>query len=398
MKILFIAMSESIHTARWLSLLSNTGWDVHLFPSIDYGITHPDLHDITIYHSFIPNKKPGKKRLQIKGYIVFSDILATIGKKLLKKISPDYRKKQLKKVIQKIKPDIIHSLEFQAAGYLVLDVKKEFGDGFPPWIATNWGSDIYLFGRLKNHKVKVRDILSSCDYYQCECLRDIDLAKKMGLTGKILPVIPNTGGFDLTRLSKFRMNGPPSARKYVILKGYQGWSGRALVGLRALELCVECLHGFTVVIYSATREVEIAAELFSDSTNIPVEIVPSSSHDDLLKKFGQARIYLGLSISDAISTSLLEAMVMGAFPIQSNTSCANEWIIDGKSGLIVPPEDPDIIADALRKALSDDILVDNAEKLNKDTADKKLDCNIIREEVITLYSKIVQETEKNYGH
>ena len=32
---------------------------------------------------------------------------------------------------------------------------------------------------------------------------------------------------------------------------------------------------------------------------------------------------------------------MGSFPIQSDTACADEWIEDGVSGLIVPPEDPD---------------------------------------------------------
>lgn len=114
-----------------------------------------------------------------------------------------------------------------------------------------------------------------------------------------------------------------------------------------------------------------------------------SSHEDILKIFGQARIYLGLSISDAISTSLMEAIVMGAFPIQSNTSCADEWIIDGKSGFIVPPEDPDIIASAIRKAVSDDNLVDTAAQINEETANKNLDFFVIREKVIELYTKLV---------
>ena len=31
---------------------------------------------------------------------------------------------------------------------------------------------------------------------------------------------------------------------------------------------------------------------------------------------------------------------MGAFPIQSNTSCLKEWIENEKTGLLVPPNDP----------------------------------------------------------
>lgn len=391
MRILFVAMSESIHTARWISQLSETGWDLHLFPSIDYGATHPDLHNITIYHSFFPNNKQKKSGVHIKGFPVIFKTLASIGRIAFKKFFPNYRKNQLKKIIRKIKPDVIHSLEFQSAGYLVLEIKKELKNEFPPWIATNWGSDIYHFSRFKEHNERIKDILSLCDYYQCECNRDIELAKNMGLTGKILPVIPNAGGFDLEQVSKFRMRTLTSSRKIIILKGYQGWSGRALVGLRALELCADYLKGFTIVLYSADLEVKIATEIFTDSTKIPVIIMPTSSHEDILKMFGQARIYIGLGISDAISTSLLEAIVMGAFPIQSNTSCADEWIVDGKSGFIVPPEDPDIIASAIRKAITDDNLVDAAAQINEKTARKNLDFFVIRQKVIELYTKLVTD-------
>ena len=381
-------MSESIHTARWISQICEEDWDLHLFPSLDNGIIHPDLKNVTIHQSIYQSPKNIDSSVKFHGIPVISRKFEMIGKYLLKKIEPNYRAIQLQRLIKKIKPDIIHSLEFQAAGYLVLDIKKELKTEFPPWIVTNWGSDIYLFGRLKAHKEKISEILTSCDYYQCECNRDIDLAEKMGLTGKILPVFPNTGGFDLIKTSKFRMNGLSSLRKIIILKGYQGWAGRALVGLRALELCADNLKGFTIVIYSASPDVLIAAELFSDSTKIPIIIKPQGSHEDILKIFGQARIYIGLSISDAISTSLLEAIVMGAFPIQSNTSCANEWIIDGQSGFIVPPEDPDIIASAIRKAICDDDLVDNAARINEKIAKERLDYWIIREKIINSYTKI----------
>jgi len=31
-KILFVAMQNSSHTARWLNLIASEGWDLHLFP------------------------------------------------------------------------------------------------------------------------------------------------------------------------------------------------------------------------------------------------------------------------------------------------------------------------------------------------------------------------------
>ena len=69
-------------------------------------------------------------------------------------------------------------------------------------------------------------------------------------------------------------------------------------------------------------------------------------------------------------------MVLGAFPIQTNTSCADEWIVDGKSGFIVDPYNPELIVSALRKALENDALVDAAAEINYLEARKKLDCSI----------------------
>jgi glycosyltransferase involved in cell wall biosynthesis len=102
---------------------------------------------------------------------------------------------------------------------------------------------------------------------------------------------------------------------------------------------------------------------------------------------------VGLSISDAISTSLLEAIVMGAFPIQSCTSCADEWIVDGESGFIVPSEDPEPVSAAIRRAISDDNLVDRAAEINGRTAESRLDENILRPQVIAMYEKVTSESK-----
>jgi glycosyltransferase involved in cell wall biosynthesis len=161
------------------------------------------------------------------------------------------------------------------------------------------------------------------------------------------------------------------------------------MGLRALGLCRDSLKGYQIAVYSATPDVRIAAELFEQDTGIQVRIVPQCPHEEMLGLFGQARIYLGLSISDAISTSLLEAMVMGAFPIQSCTSCADEWIADKKNGLIVPPEDPGPIAEAIRMAVEHDDLVDRAADVNARLAEERLDQATIRPRVIEMYQDIL---------
>ena len=375
MKILFIAMTHSIHTARWVSQIADQGWDLHLFPSEDDGVTHPDFSNVTVYHSFYANRVNVDKSVFQLGVPTFYPLIALGARNILKRVYPTYHVDRLAHLIKRLKPDIIHSLEIQHAGYLTMEVRKRLSGPFPPWIVTNWGSDIYLYGRLAAHKSKIQEILATCDYYSCECRRDVCLAEGLGFKGTVLPVFPNTGGFDLQELTQLRAAGLTSTRKIIMLKGYQHFAGRALVGLRALERCKDLLSGYEIVIYSAASSVEIAAELFCLSTGIKTTIVPNDApHHHIMALHGKARISLGLSISDAISTSLLESIVMGSFPIQSWTACADEWIEDGVNGLLVPPEDPDVVEQAIRRALTDDNLVNTAAETKIIVSQRPSDC------------------------
>jgi hypothetical protein len=261
-----------------------------------------------------------------------------------------------------------------------------------PWWHTNWGSDFLIFGNLLNHEL-IRKVLNYCDYYSCECLRDVHLAHDFGFQGKVFPVYPNTGGFDLNKINTFKnASVTTSKRRSIILKGYQGWAGRALVAIRALDRCADLLSGYTLIVYSNTssEEIIIATALLSKKRGITVRLIPEGTdHEEILKLQSQSRIYIGLSIGDAISTSLLESMAMGSFPIQSCTACANEWIQDGVTGFIVPPEDPEIIEKALREALLNDELVDSALLENFKTINCRVNSEILKKITINSYKSIL---------
>ena len=389
-RILLVAMPNSIHVVRWIRQLEGQDWDIHLFPSIGGDVIHPDIANVTIHHLFYSKYRPLIRINYPVKPSKLSQRIDIIRSLIIEKRFPSQRIKQLSRVINQLKPDIIHSLEIQAAGYLTLESKNVYKGNFPPWIVTNWGSDIFLFGRLQQHKVRIGKVLANCDYYSCECERDIELAKQFGFNGTTMPVFPNTGGFNLARLNTERHQIPTSVRKLIMLKGYQNWAGRALVGLRALARCKDLLDGYSVAIYSASPDVEIAAELFTDETGIPTKVIPKNTqHQEMLSLHAQARISIGLSISDAISTSFLEAIVMGSFPIQSCTACVGEWVEHGVSGMIVPPEDSDVIEIAIRRALSDDRLVDEASDINWVIAQERLDDNLLKLKAINMYSDLL---------
>jgi len=392
MRILFVAMTNSVHTARWIGQLADEGWDLHLFP-VEECPPHASLRNVTVHSLFAQRSAVNGSTMSQTGIWWPLRRGTSRLEAVIERTSPSLmgRTARLTRLIRRLKPDIVHSLELTRAGYLTLDAKRLLGGTFPPWMVTNWGSDIYFFGRLAAHVDRLKAVLASCDYYACECKRDVALAREYGLKGEVLPIVPNAGGYDLTMARSMRQPGPTSARRMILLKGYQGWAGRALTGLRAIELCADVLHGYRIGLYLAGDDVRLAAELVARSTGLPIEVIPHCSHEEMLRWHGRARVSIGLSLSDAISTSVLEAMVMGSFPIQSNTSCVNEWVEDGTTGLIVPPEDPAVIAGAIRRAVTDDGLVDHAAEVNGRVADERLDYLTVQSQAIAMYEKISAE-------
>ncbi|HJP95008.1 MAG TPA: glycosyltransferase [Pyrinomonadaceae bacterium] len=392
LRILFVARPYSVHTARWINQVADCGWDLHLFPASEDPL-HADCRNLTTYYT---QRDPRSRNHQsVRTRVLWPlPVAGYQAQRLAERLLPSRwkdRAEWLAYIIKRLKPDLIHALEFQAAGYLVAQTRRLLRDGFPPLVVSNWGSDILLYGPLAAHKERIKELLAAADYYTAECRRDVQLAFDYGFRGSVLPILPVAGGFDVRRMRQYMQAGPTSARRVVVLKGYQHWAGRSLVGLRALELSADALRekGLSVAVYAANHsDVELAVERMAHITGLDVEIVPPGSHEDMLRLHGRARVSIGLSISDALSTSALEALIMGSFPIQSDTSCLPEIIEENAGALMVPPEDPEAVAAAIRRAVSDDELVDKAAELNAAVAFEKLDESVVRPQVVAMYEQV----------
>lgn len=412
-KILFVAMQNSTHTARFIKQLSEASslYDIHLFCVNPY-TEHSYIKDVTIHKSvlafrislqairdYLSKQKLKKNSIQYVYPLILPYILLRIFnrisikfRKSVYKPYPFYGHRCLIRVIKKIKPDIIHSLEFQNCGYLVLNAREHLSGAFPVWIACNWGSDIYYFQHFKEHKKYIQKLLAYIDYYQCECERDVKIAKKLGYKNAVLPVMPNTGGFDLIKIKPLREKIKVSERKFIMLKGYQNFAGRALTALKVIEELRDLIKNYTVIVFSASIEVVTKIKILQEKhSDLNFLILPyNTSHESMLKMYAKSRIYIGISVSDAISTSLLEAMAMGTFPIQTNTSCCYEWIKDGLSGFSVVHDDLQMIRNCLKQALSNDKLVNDSAIINWETVRDRLDAKKLRETTMNIYKEIFQ--------
>ena len=376
--IIVVGMLDSIHVARWMSSVKHLPYRYILFPSSPHRRVHPSLE--TLINS--------KSEVSVVHLSVFLRALALPLWVLDLFFANRLRAFILRRSIRKSGASLVHAIELQNAGY----VSRRACEGLVvPLYVTNWGSDIYWFSRFEKHESELRKLMVRANYYSAECKRDLDLATAMGFAGTFFPVVPNAGGIEQDLLDEL-VTTPTSERRVVLIKGYTNFVGRADVALDAVRLLGSELTGYEVVVYSSTLKAQQLVSRIVKTTNINIRSIPKKklSHREMIALFSSARVYVGVSESDGISTSMLEAMATGCFPIQTTTACVDEWIEDGVSGLYITDIDAKSIAELLRKALSDDSLVDSAATINQVSAIKRLDQTVISKVVSEYYPAILR--------
>ena len=109
------------------------------------------------------------------------------------------------------------------------------------------------------------------------------------------------------------------------------------------------------------------------------------SHEELLSVFGKSKIYIGCSVSDGISTSFLEALTKGVYPIQTNTSCAGEWL---EKGIIASLINLDLteLESELWRVITEKDLIDFATRANLQVAIQNLSFEGIKKKALAFYS------------
>jgi len=378
-KILVVAMVDSIHTARWLEQFEDSQNEFLLFPSSPHRRIHPKIRRLLGDESTMTIRIP-------RGLGRTGLLLAAIDKLVNNRV----RGFLLRKNITGFQPEILHAMETQGAGYISLQALTR-SSLRPFFILTLWGSDLFWFRQFSRHQRKLTQLLKMVDRLAMECERDSVIARSLGFTGSIYPPIPVTGGYEVDQLASQRGHSKPSSRKLIMIKGHTRFVGQAETALAAIEQMADLLTSYQLIVYSADPKAKRIALKLKKQQNLSVEVFGRAelSHDRLLELFSSARIYVGISSSDGISVSLQEAMVCGAFPIQTDTSCANEWIEDSKSGFIVKVDDLPGMTRAIKTALENDALVDSAAELNLKTAQERLDQKVVSELSRNFYEKVL---------
>lgn len=370
-RVLVVGMLDSIHLARWLQLFESQSLTFKIFPSSPHRRIHPELRGL------LASKGPA--RFELARGAEWLGLPAWLADQVL---SNRLRATLLARLIRKESPQIVHALELQNAGYLVARALKKLAEPKPTLVLTNYGSDIFWFSRKERHRRKLSELLSMAHRYAAECSRDVALAKLLGFSGKVLPVNPNSGGFSARQLNASLPTA--QARKLILIKGYQGWVGRAHIALKAVEQISSKLRSYDIEVFSSNLSTKVLASRIARKSGLSIKAHSKGalSHDQMMSKFSGCLVYVGVSLSDGISTSMLEAMAMGAIPVQTSSSCCDEWFQE--TGVAIRNIDVGEVAVGIETAIRLALATDAA-TINRDTIKSKASREKIGQQAKSFY-------------
>lgn len=175
-------------------------------------------------------------------------------------------------------------------------------------------------------------------------------------------------GVDIDRFSP--MDNLPNPIRIVCTRAFKPvYDNKCLI--EACRLLDKVDADFRVTFTSAGPLLEearlLAEQSLSRKMRQRVEFFGGVSDDALREIVRQSHVYVSMSLSDGTSTSLLEAMACGVFPVVSDIPQNREWIDpDADTGILVPIRRPDALADALRRAMADPALRERAAGPNRE--------------------------------
>jgi glycosyltransferase involved in cell wall biosynthesis len=314
----------------------------------------------------------------------------------------------LKRVIRRVKPDLIQAGPLQRPALLVALA------GFKPLVSMSWGYDLLLDARrnfawewatrytLKRSGALVGD---------CETIRR--LAVSYGMPADRIVTFP--WGIDLEHFSPASKMRPASPnlkgqRSPFTLLSTRAWEpiyGVEVIARAFVKAAARCPE-LRLVMLGNGSQAGLLRQILSHSglTREEIHAVPTgrlsygglpdggppsgeppsggahrvlfpgqAAYSDLPRYYRSADLYIAATHSDGTSISLLEAMACGTPVLVSDIPSNREWVEHGRNGWLFPDGDPNALAEAIREALAQRSRLPEMGRAAREIAEQRADWN-----------------------
>lgn len=292
--------------------------------------------------------------------------------------------------IGKIRPDILIGYRVTSYGFLAATT------GFHPLIIAAQGQNIVYpkYSLIKNftarYTLKRADLIHAWAPHMA-----VKILKFGGKSDRLL-ILPR--GVVLRKFN-FENSGNRSSELHLVstrsLNPEPHYNIKPI--LDALSILKEY---YPNLLYSVAGDGQMKQEMINYCKELDlqdnVEFVGALSYDAVSDLLRTANIYISNVWSDGVSSSLLEAMACGCFPVVVNNVSNKFWIKNKQNGILFPADDSQSIANSISLAWKNKKLRDKAVTFNWDLVQKKASWNNNMKKFESAYFKLL-DSGKN-GH
>lgn len=320
MRIVYLADAPYIHTRRWVEHFAAHGHEVHVISFRPADIAGVRVHYIDGF------ERAGKAR-----YLVHA--------------------RRVGALIRQLDPDLVHALHLTSYGFLA-------GlSGVQPSIVSVWGTDVLEAPHLTPaHRWITRSALARAGEITATGVRLAEATLPFTPQGKRVSVVPY--GVDLDRFAPAsRASGSPRAERSPLVVGAvsrlspeKGFD----VLLRAIAILRD--RGVALdVLFAGDGPSRAMLERLTAESRLTgrVRFAGEVAHADVPVVLQQIDIFAMPSTWEGFGVSAIEASAMELPVVASDIHGIPDVVVDGETGLLVPPSDAAALADAIAR-LADD--------------------------------------------
>ncbi len=361
LKLLFIVDGRSPIALNWIRYFVDQGHEVHL-ASMYPCQPNLALTSLTIipvaFSSAVEERHSSAEKPSLKGRML--RVLATPNVRtwLRQRFVPRSLPKaadQLRYLIDKLQPDLIHAMRIPYEGMLAaLALSQVDRLDRSPLLVSIWGNDFTLHAPATRRMTRLtRFSMQQTDALHTDCYRDQSLARQWGFEAvKPAIVLPGGGGI---QLDIFHLSNSSEASQVLTPTVINPRGLRAYVRndtfFKAIPLVLQQIPSARFLCPMMADAPE--AERWVRELNIAqaVELLPRQTRPEMAALFRRAQVVVSPSTHDGTPNTLLEAMACGCFPVVGNIEPLREWINQGKNGFLVDPADHRGFAEAICEGL-----------------------------------------------
>lgn len=341
MKLCFLAGANSIHSQRWVKYFADQGHKVYW---LSLGIDA---------NSVMPNTE-----------------FSCIKKFPVRHLRPLFYLTGLKKILKKIRPDILHVHQIWIDGIIGALA------GFQPLILTPWGSDVLIAPRSRMKKPLIKFALKKAACLTCDGANTQKAMMDLGVPAQKIKII--CFGTDV---KKFQ----PQAKDPSLIKKLSIQKSPVVISLRSLEPIYDLATLIKAVPLVLKQIPQAKFIIVGDGSQKPaliqlaksgnilkaIRFIGKISSDLMPAYLNLADVYVSTALSDSgLAASTAEAMVCGLPVVVTNTGDNLRWIQNEKNGFVVPVKNPQKLAKNIiyllnNKNLREAIGVNNVKVIKK---------------------------------